>query len=1021
MRFEKEIVGSIPLHEAARFFLKLKTASNEAGAPMVGPQGASPSEATANGAQSTSYAPPDETGALEGQFAVPVEQVLKQMAEMVVNEFKTMYAYRVYSQSMRDLSNFSIADEFEEHSEDELEHAEFLLRRMAVLGGPIDVGDIPSPPASSDPVQIIQTMVRMEQEGLARWKQLHAMMGENPSRFKIEEYMTKEQEHLDQLWQLLPSTANTPVLQGVGALAPAVPQDANPSVNNADVSEMSPPAATEKKAAVIERFHPDTLRYHGDAMRTALMHGNLRGNTILANIGLDGEKIASVTRVQKQRVEGSFDNYGELSARLAEFAKTAAEGPGEGIGQTAAAAAGGYAGHRIAKELLGGSGAGTVKERFLRSLARGGAALAGAGAAGAVGKEVGKSLDHARSPKMQKEYKKAYEKAAGIGGSVDWRPMAPMPMTAGDPMAQMQQNQPLQVTMPVIGDYPGKRQPAADVVAPRRARGGGGGGGGDDMGIGGLDFGKEGSIRIGDALPAAIGGLYGASSSPDGTKKRLRRSALGALGGHVGGELGGYVGSGFGYPGYSVGAALGGLAGGALVSHLGSRFAEAYEDAKSKEGSSKTEDDGKKGKLFHIAGVPVFISTDKTVVERVRRAIQDEKNKTANEHEKGKQRAETNIAARAHQTKGMRGELFGDVIGRLLGGSGGFYAGKAGGSLPAMAGAALGQHVGSRAGKVLGRELDTRRHFAKHAFDDTTNFLSQEQALEEAQVANEARFYQEQAQQAQAAKAQMEQALQQAQAQTEQQKAQLEQLHMTVEQQSQMANDATTKALMQSVEANNAALQSRQVANDTSNAFMQFKQKLREMVDGSVEAPSADGPSNPQGPANQAASPGSPQIAAPPEGEQTTPAPQQSPANGSMGSDAAPSSNISQREQPKTAGALDTAAHLAKQVAPKVPYALAGAGFMGGLQHMSNQMGSDDLRNDIEEQEAKGPTGSFADALRLAQRKARLALAEAGEAHPVASTAAAALGGASLGATLGPGLAGKLVRAPKDIKTVLGG
>lgn len=799
MSFEKEIVGSIPLHEAARFFLKLKTASNEAGAPMVGPQGANPAEATTNGAQSTSYAPPDETGALEGQFAVPVEHVLKQMAEMVVNEFKTMYAYRVYSQSMRDLSNFSIADEFEEHSEDELEHAEFLLRRMAVLGGPIDVGDIPSPPASSDPVQIIQTMVRMEQEGLARWKQLHAMMGENPSRFKIEEYMTKEQEHLDQLWQLLPSTANTPVLQSAGALAPAVPQDANPSVNNADVSGMSPPAATEKKAAVIERFHPDTLRYHGDAMRTALMHGNLRGNTILANIGLDGEKIASVSRVQKQRVEGNFDNVGELSARLAEFAKT-----------------------------------------------------------------------------------------AGIGGSVDWRPMAPMPMTVGDPMAQMQQNQPLQVTMPVIGDYPGKRQPAADVVAPRRARGGGGGGG-DDMGMGGLDFGKEGS----------------------------------------------------------------------------------------KAGSEQ--------------------------------------------HEKGKQRAEANIAARAHQTKGMRGELFGDVIGRLLGGSGGFYAGKAGGSLPAMAGAALGQHVGSRAGKVLGRELDTRRHLAKHAFDDTTNFLSQEQALEEAQVANEARFYQEQAQQAQQAKAQMEQALQQAQAQAEQQKAQLEQLHMTVEQQSQMANDATTKALMQSVEANNAALQSRQVANDTSNAFMQFKQKLREMVDGSVEAPSADGPSNLQGPANQAASPGSPQIAAPPEGEQTTPAPQQSPANGSMGSDAAPSSNISQREQPKTAGALDVASRLAKQVAPKVPYALAGAGFMGGLQHLSNQQGSDDLRNDVEEQEAKGPTGSFADALRLAQRKARLALAEAGEAHPVASTAAAALGGASLGATLGPGLSGKLMRAPQDIKTVLGG
>jgi len=183
MSFERSLLADrTSLGAAASFYVKLKHGS-------------------------MGYEPPDETGQLEGQFTVPVPQALELMSTMVENEFKTMYAYKTYANSLRGLSHHSIADEFEDHAENEIEHADFLLRRMAVLGGAVHVPDIPAPPADTDPVAIIQTMVRMEQEGIAKWKALHAITGDNPMKFKIEEYLTREQEHLDELWQMLPHEA----------------------------------------------------------------------------------------------------------------------------------------------------------------------------------------------------------------------------------------------------------------------------------------------------------------------------------------------------------------------------------------------------------------------------------------------------------------------------------------------------------------------------------------------------------------------------------------------------------------------------------------------------------------------------------------------------------------------------------------------------------------------------------------------------------------------------------------------
>jgi bacterioferritin len=143
---------------------------------------------------------------LTGEFAAPPEQVLAVITKTIGAEFQTHYAYKVYAQALRDLSHDSIAEHFEEHAEDEMEHADFLLKRSASLGGFINAPPIPPPQLLTDPVQIIKTMIQLEIDGVNFWKEMLAVVGNNnPMYITIEEYMAKEQEHYDELVQLLPA------------------------------------------------------------------------------------------------------------------------------------------------------------------------------------------------------------------------------------------------------------------------------------------------------------------------------------------------------------------------------------------------------------------------------------------------------------------------------------------------------------------------------------------------------------------------------------------------------------------------------------------------------------------------------------------------------------------------------------------------------------------------------------------------------------------------------------------------
>lgn len=230
MTFDRILSKDVPLAEAAAAFHKLKFASG--------------------------YEQPDETGSLEGQFEASPEEVLKLLGEMVNNEFKTMVAYQTYAESLRGTERGSIAEEFEEHAENELDHAQFLMKRMSVLGGAIQLDDIPAPPASTDPVDIIKTMIRMEQEGIAKWKVFHSMCGDNPTKYKVEEYLTTEQHHLDELWQLLPYEARASVTTGAPE-ANTLPAQPMAGGGPPDEGATPNPDLGQAKAASLENMTPE--------------------------------------------------------------------------------------------------------------------------------------------------------------------------------------------------------------------------------------------------------------------------------------------------------------------------------------------------------------------------------------------------------------------------------------------------------------------------------------------------------------------------------------------------------------------------------------------------------------------------------------------------------------------------------------------------------------------------------------------------------------------------------------------
>jgi bacterioferritin (cytochrome b1) len=185
-------------------------------------------------------APIDITGTIEGQFTVPLDQAISLMAQMVSNEFKTQAYYVYYGNMLRGTDRAGIAEEFEDHAKDELEHANYLLRRIGVLSpGGISIPPYPPPRPLYNSQQIIREMIVVEQIGLSLWKQLHSILGDNPMKYTVEQFLQTEEAHQDELWQFLDPMAPEQQMDEAAAM-PEAPKTA---------AEIFAAAAVRKQAA----------------------------------------------------------------------------------------------------------------------------------------------------------------------------------------------------------------------------------------------------------------------------------------------------------------------------------------------------------------------------------------------------------------------------------------------------------------------------------------------------------------------------------------------------------------------------------------------------------------------------------------------------------------------------------------------------------------------------------------------------------------------------------------------------
>lgn len=175
--------------------------------------------------------PPDMDGSLEGQFNVPVDEVLHTLKTVIAGHFRKMVAYYTYAQSFRGPWWRGVKIEFSEHAGDEQSDAEFFTKRAVALGGPVHMDPIEPPPPSNDPVGILKTMMRAEQEHIALLRKLRMEVGDqNPMYVGIDEALHHAQHHLDEFHQHLTQVQSQqlqapPMLPPMEEPLPDLPED----------------------------------------------------------------------------------------------------------------------------------------------------------------------------------------------------------------------------------------------------------------------------------------------------------------------------------------------------------------------------------------------------------------------------------------------------------------------------------------------------------------------------------------------------------------------------------------------------------------------------------------------------------------------------------------------------------------------------------------------------------------------------------------------------------------------------
>lgn len=189
---ERHILGSASLKEAADFYLQLKR-------PFA--------EQCKTAAMSDA---PDETGELEGCFAVPVEHLAALLADVAKASMSLMLASMLYEMSLRGsgsevLKRVICSSEYEYRG-----LVDYCIRRASVLSGAVHVDGVEPPPSCTCPRTAARNLIRGNQELIALLREVDAAAGDNVMRRSIQNFSSSAQERVDNLWRTLDKEVHVP-------------------------------------------------------------------------------------------------------------------------------------------------------------------------------------------------------------------------------------------------------------------------------------------------------------------------------------------------------------------------------------------------------------------------------------------------------------------------------------------------------------------------------------------------------------------------------------------------------------------------------------------------------------------------------------------------------------------------------------------------------------------------------------------------------------------------------------------
>ena len=167
-----------------------------------------------------------EQGAVTGDYGLDTQQVIELLNDALATEIMCVLRYRYHYFMASGIHSVSVAAEFLEHAEEEQQHADQLARRIKQLGGKPQMNPVEVARRSHSEYREGSSLSDMLREDLIAeriaietYREMVSFFGDkdSTSRVMIEGILAKEEEHADELADLLfevgASTATAPAEQ----------------------------------------------------------------------------------------------------------------------------------------------------------------------------------------------------------------------------------------------------------------------------------------------------------------------------------------------------------------------------------------------------------------------------------------------------------------------------------------------------------------------------------------------------------------------------------------------------------------------------------------------------------------------------------------------------------------------------------------------------------------------------------------------------------------------------------------